>query len=159
MLLFCKVFYIFVPQNGTVMKTKYIISIILFLISFHSKSFSQITATGTASAEIVELASLSPATVNEFNLSQNSQSVGLLKMGEIKIDSGTNVECSVILRSTDNSVNQNDNLKIEPLLENGKGSASVKGSKIISISGITGKSKNLSPGLYKGSYSVTLAFN
>lgn len=141
------------------MKAKFFISLILLLISFQLKSFSQITATGTATAEIVELASLSPSTVNEFSLNQNTQSIGLLKMGEIKIDSGTNVECSIILRSTDKNDNQNDNLIIEPLLENGKGSASVKGSKIISISGITGKSKNLSPGIYRGSYSVTLAFN
>lgn len=80
-------------------------------------------------------------------------------MGEIKIDSGANVECNVILRSANSEEDSDGNLKIEPSLVNGSGNISIKGSKVISISGNTSAKKRINPGLYKSSYSVTIAFN
>lgn len=150
-----------------------IIAVFFFWNLEGSKVYGQTVAIGHVSAEIVEAVSVSSLAVTGFNLSSanNSMATAQLKqsdwnyenvnLGAIKINSGKDVACNVVMKSAELSDNNGNGFTIEAsaLNTNQLDTQRADGNQTLQLNGIARTAQGQANGLYQGSYTMVFAYN
>jgi hypothetical protein len=133
---------------------------LLIAIVFQSSFISaQSVVLGTATAEVVEIVSLSSSTVNDFSIPVQEGERERVSLGEINILSGINVEFAIIIKAAEVSNETGDIIVFEPAINTNSNINSISGNKTISLTGNALQNKEFSTGIFRGSYSIILAYN
>ena len=132
----------------------------------------QVSVTGRAFAEVVESVSVKSQAVTSFEISntpellsnENTESAlnySNVNLGEIKITSGSNVGCNLIITPATLSNTSGENFKINPTpVNNAKKENSLSnGNQTIALKGDAALKQNQVSGSYQGTYSIILAYN
>jgi len=139
-----------------------ILSTILAIFAFAfqcSLLTAQTVVFGTATAEIVEVVSISSSTVNDFNIPKDNNEIENLSLGKININSGKDVECNIIIKSDQVSNENAVKIIVETDINHKSKIHSVSGNRTLSLTGTALHNKEMGTGLFKASYSIILAYN
>lgn len=146
------------------MKTVYaiILTLALQFIFAAAGVKAQTVAIGHVSCEIVESVSVASQAITGFELSAKSTGTSeTVKLGEMKISSGNDIACNVVMRAATVSSSNGGSFTIEPSAT-GKTLTDTQrtiGDQTIQLTGKVNLTQGQSSGLYKGSYSILLAYN
>ncbi len=145
----------------------YIVCYLILSCTVITEVRSQAVATGHVSAEIVESVSASAQTVSEFNI-KNSVNYGkaasveeaALDLGTMTIYTGKDVIFSFLMQATRLQDLKGNGFGIDPsfsLQNNSTGKQ--EGTRIMRISGTPLLESDQRSGIYRGNYTMTIAYN
>lgn len=134
---------------------------------------AQTVAIGHISAEVVESVSASSRAITGFNMKEgnnllanaqnepagwNYQNVDL---GDIKINSGSNVTCNVVMKPATLSDTKGNGFTIEPSATNSGQVRAYRsdGNQTLHLNGKAHMAQAQASGLYQGSYTMVFAYN
>ena len=133
---------------------------------------AQTVAIGHISAEVVESVSASSRAITGFdmkggnNLLANAQNEPAgwnyqnVDLGEIKINSGTNVTCNVVMKPATLSDTKGNGFTIEPSATSFlSGVQRADGNQTLHLNGKAHMAQAQASGLYQGSYTMVFAYN
>lgn len=156
------------------MRTAYKISLLALAISLLTTvcSMGQVSVTGRAFAEVVESVSVKSQVVTNFEIS-NSPDISSqeytedrinysdVNLGEIKISSGSNVGCNLIITNATLSNTSGESFNISPAPAKGtSGEGSLtNGNQTITLKANPTFNQIQASGSYQGTYSIILAYN
>lgn len=161
-------------QKSDIMKATVIMIIAVFFFwnLEGSKVYGQTVAIGHVSAEVVEAVSVSSLAVTDFNINNastlainqssaseyNYESVNL---GSIKINSGKDVACNLVMKSAELSDMNGNGLSIEPSALSADNSDFQRaiGNQTLQVNGKARIAQGQASGLYQGSYTMVFAYN
>jgi hypothetical protein len=156
------------------MRTAYKISLLTLAISLLTTvcGMGQASVTGRVFAEVVESVSVKSQAVTNFEISnspdissqeytEDSINYSDVNLGEIKISSGSNVGCNLIITNATLSNTSGENFNISPAPAKGISNKNnlTGGNQIITLIGSTNLNQTQAPGNYQGTYSIILAYN
>lgn len=157
------------------MKTIYTLTltILLNLLLAESKvCFSQTIAIGHVTAEVIESISAASKTITSFEiatltnrdtriLNQIYKTSETINLGEITLNSGREVICSVVVDPVNLSDLSGNGFTLTTNVKNSSLAlaAQPNGSQKIQFEGITNMESSQASGLYQGSYKVVFAYN
>ena len=156
------------------MKTIFKISIMTLAISVLTAvcANGQVSVTARAFAEVVESVSVRSNAVTSFeisntpDLSSDMAAEGTfthnnVNLGEVKISSGSNVGCNLIITPAKVSNESGDNFNFNPIASNSSiGDSNLKnGNQTIALTGSATLKQAQSSGNYQGTYSIIVAYN
>lgn len=156
------------------MKTIFKISIMTLAISVLTAvcAYGQVSVTARAFAEVVESVSVKSNAVTSFEIS-NTPTVSSdiaaegtfihnsVNLGEVKISSGSNVGCNLIITPAKVSNESGDNFNFHPVASNNSiGESNLKsGNQTIALRGSADLKQSQTSGKYQGTYSIIVAYN
>ena len=133
---------------------------------------SQTVAIGHASAEVVEAVSAASQAITSFTLGtstardilasgQTSQASATLDLGAITINSGKDISCNIVVKPASLSDSHGNGFTLAPTIHNNTlaSVAQSNGSQTIQLDGTANPALSQASGLYRGSYTVVIAFN
>lgn len=134
---------------------------------------AQTVAIGHVSAEIVESVSASSLAITGFDLkNENNLSAAAqpelaswnyenVDLGEIKINSGTDVACNVVMKPATLSDTNGNGFTIEPSATGSgqSGAQRADGNQTLHLKGRARIMQGQASGLYQGSYTMVFAYN
>lgn len=156
------------------MRTSYKISLMTLAISLLTTvcGMGQVSVTGRVFAEVVESVSVRSQAVTSFEIS-NSPDISSqeyvegsinhsdVNLGEIKISSGSNVGCNLIITPATVSNTSGDNINISPIPAKSTSGESnlTNGNQTITLKANPTFNQTQASGSYQGTYSIILAYN
>ncbi|HOG26008.1 MAG TPA: hypothetical protein PLM86_07465 [Bacteroidales bacterium] len=150
---------------------KNIIILSILCLTIVSPLMSQVVVTGHITAEIVDAASISSASVNEmeFTRSQDSdeqENDEPVLLGEFLVHSGTDVAWDVVIKPASLTVFSGESLTLDTSLERSAanagetpGNQQKDADQTLLLNGNVNILREQPSGLYQGSYTVILAYN
>ncbi len=146
------------------MKTVYAIILILALQHIFAAGgiMAQTVAIGHVSCEIVESVSVASQAITGFELdTKSTKTSDTLKLGEIKINSGNNVACNVVMKTATVSNIKGGSFTIEPSATGKTLTDTLRadGDQTLQLIGKVSLTQGQTSGSYKGSYTILLAYN
>lgn len=146
------------------MKTVYAILIAFTLQTLFAAGnvYAQTVAVGHVSAEVVEAVSVSSQAVTGFQINPAADlSYRNLKLGEIKINSGSSIACNIVLKSATLSGNNGTSITIEPSVNSSVQADPQRadGDQTIRLTGNAHMTPGQASGLYHGSYTINFVYN
>ena len=134
---------------------------------------AQTVCVGHVSAEVVEAVSVSSQAVTGFEVNNSStlaaasqlDSNGLnyenVNLGSIKINSGKDVACNLVMKSAELTDNNGNGFSIEPtaLSTNQSDTQRADGNQTLQLNGLARIAQGQASGLYQGSYTMVFAYN
>ena len=150
---------------------KNIIILSILCLTIVSPLMSQVVVTGHITAEIVDAASISSASVNEmeFTRSQDSdeqENDEPVLLGEFFVHSGTDVAWDVVIKPASLTVFSGESLTLDTSLERSAanagetpGNQQKDADQTLLLNGNVNILREQPSGLYQGSYTVILAYN
>lgn len=134
---------------------------------------AQTVAIGHVSAEVVESVSASSLAItgfdikNESNLAATAQldqtgwNYENVNLGAIKINSGKDIACNVVMKPAELSDSNGNGFTIEPtaMSANLSDTQRADGNQTLQINGKARMAKGQASGLYQGSYTMVFAYN
>jgi hypothetical protein len=161
-------------QKSIAMKTSLLLifATVLSLTLAGPTAYSQTIAIGHVTAEVIESVSAASNAVTNFELATIAESDARqleqsyltsenVHLGAITLNSGRNITCNVVVKSTSLFDAAGNSFTLEPSVNNNSYASSAKanGSQTIQLDGKANKSSSQAPGQYKGSYTVVFAYN
>ena len=132
---------------------------------------AQTVAIGYVTAEVVESVSASSFAITGFDmkneriLTAQTEQVGWnyenVKLGEIKINSGTGIACNIVMKPATLSDTNGNGFTIEPFATiSGQTDAQrTDGNQTLQMTGRARMMQGQASGLYQGSYTMVFAYN
>lgn len=132
---------------------------------------AQTVAIGHVTAEVVESVSVSSRAITGFDMKGGNNLLALaqtktgwnyenIDLGEIKINSGTNVACNVVMKPATLSDTKGNGFTIEPSATSFLSDAQrADGNLILHLNGKAHMAQGQASGLYQGSYTMVFAYN
>lgn len=134
---------------------------------------AQTVAIGHVSAEVIEAVSVSSLAVTGFDMNNESSLAATaqldqtdwnyenVNLGSIKINSGKDVACNVVMKSAELSDSNGNGFTIEPsaLSANQSDTQRTDGNQTIQLNGRARIAQRQASGLYQGSYTMVFAYN
>ncbi len=156
-------------KKYTAMKNIIILSILCLTIV--SPLMSQVVVTGHITAEIVDAASISSASVNEMEFTRSQgleeqENYETVLLGEFFVHSGTDVAWDVVIRPASLTACCGECMTLETSLEKCAANAGetpchqqTDADQTLHLNGNVNVLREQPSGLYQGSYTVILAYN
>lgn len=132
---------------------------------------AQTVAIGHVTAEVVESVSVSSRAITGFDMKGGNNLLALAQtktgwnyenvdLGEIKINSGTNVTCNVVMKPATLSDTKGNGFTIEPSATSFlSGAQRADGNQTLHLNGKAHMAQGQASGLYQGSYTMVFAYN
>ncbi|HCT94872.1 MAG: hypothetical protein A2X19_10675 [Bacteroidetes bacterium GWE2_39_28] len=156
------------------MRASYKISLMTIAISLLTTvcAIGQVSVTGRVFAEVVESVSVKSQAITSFEIlnspdissqeyAEGSINHSDVNLGEIKISSGSNVGCNLIITpaTVSNTLGENINISPAPAKSTSGESNLTNGNQTITLKASATLNQTQVSGNYQGTYSIILAYN